>query len=181
MFLCELPGDTNQQKDIFTALREVTARHRKIKKKKKIIDIRGQDRLLVKARVGAIYYVGAELAVSCKPHVAWRCPLPRGGVSWGQEENTYTHTVNLSLNFPLYLPHRRAASVSFTQTDTGQCQLHLRVMEGADKVVAVRVIFTSANVILSIKAKRTAASHNSQQAGSSTAVQNSSSSEQQGR
>lgn len=47
-------------------------------------------------------------------------------------------------------------------------------------VVAARVIFTSASVILSIKAKRTAARHNSQQAGSTTAVQSSSSSEATG-
>lgn len=53
-------------------------------------------------------------------------------------------------------------------------------MEGAGRAVAARVIFTSASVILSIKAKRTAARYNSQQAGSTTAVQSSSSSEATG-
>lgn len=42
----------------------------------------------------------------------------------------------------------------------------MRLMEGAGRVVAARVIFTSASVILSIKAKRTAARNKSQQAGS---------------
>lgn len=53
--------------------------------------------------------------------------------------------------------------------------------ERAGRVVAVRVIFTSGSVILSIKAKRTAAHHNSYQAGSSTAVQSSASSEDKRR
>lgn len=49
-------------------------------------------------------------------------------------------------------------------------QLSVRLMEGAAWLVAGRVIFISAGVILSIKAKRTAAHHNSQEAQSTTAV-----------
>lgn len=56
----------------------------------------------------------------------------------------------------------------------------MRLMEGAGRVAVARVIFTSASVILSIKAKRTAACYNSQQAGSTTAVQSSSFSEATG-
>ena len=73
--------------------------------------------------------------------------------------------------------------ISYTHTYThteARPRLCIRLMEGAGRIVAARVIFTSACVILSIKAKRTAARHNSRQAGSTTAVQSSSSSEATG-
>lgn len=149
-------------------------------KDKNVMHARGQDNVLANSRPWAVYHVQSQLAVSCERHVAWRW-LYRGKEHPGVRNwicQTHAHMFKCTVD-PADL-----ICTCFGQQVTHELHPHAHTRErptewwrGQVRLVAVRVIFTSASVMLSIKAKRTAARHNSQQAQSTTAVQSSSSSE----
>lgn len=143
---------------------------------KKYIHAWRQDILLASSMLCAVYHVESQLDISGKLHEAWRCASTwgRSVLGSGSDCDTHTHTNTCTQTLihselgPDFLTRSRVIgeqtlnSFTSTRTHKHRCELQvcIRMTEGGGGV-----IFTSASVILSIKAKRTAACHNSLRQG----------------